>query len=391
MADSELEFGIERQRWGFVVLATLLGLALLVIANVELPKGLAWEHDGVCEVARRDVGDESSAEAFGAASAYTYYFPVVFHNYHVPVWKALGLEGQNINVIALDPDLPGVLYAGTSDHGIYKSTDYGETWIQINNGLWANANVLQIAIDPYISQTVYACALGSGYFFRSEDGGESWQPGGSLPFVPLVLEAHPAVAGRLLVGDLSLDWAGGRVYKSDDAGLTWTTVITERVIGRSIATSVLDQSPVYVGAYYGLYRSEDGGSVWTHLISGLPDAPILDVALHPTDALTAYVSTDVGTFKTDDGGDSWWSWGVGLPSQGIYNLLIDEYDPNIQYATSGSVGVYVSRDEGRYWHPMNAGLGNQGVRDLVLDQGSSRLYAATADGVWVLDLTVGEQ
>jgi len=330
-------------------------------------------------------------DSLSFTASYTYYFPVIFRNYRVSVWEPLGLRGYDVKAIAVDPTTPSTLYVGTQNHGMYKSTDSGNTWNQVNNGLWSGASILQVEVDPHNPQTVYVCTVSSGHFFYSLDGGQSWQPGGTLSLIPLALETHPAIPGRLFVSDFPLDWAGGRVYKSDDSGLSWTTVITEQVFGSNIAASALNLFPVYVGTYHGLYRSEDGGNTWTRLTNGLPGNPVSDVALHPTNPLTAYASTETGVFKTIDGGDSWSLWGTDLPPYGAYNLLINGRNPEVQYATSGPAGVYASRDEGKHWQPMNAGLGNCGIYDLELAQTSTCLYAATTDGVWTLNLVGGNE
>jgi photosystem II stability/assembly factor-like uncharacterized protein len=341
------------------------------------------------EAARLDQLGEYSAsspdELLTPTTVYTYYFPAIYHNYTVPTWQSLGLRGIWVRAIAFDPD--GVLYAGTNGHGLYKSTDFGNNWHPINNGLWENATIIQVEVDPFDPQTVYVSSNHAyPWFFYSHDGGESWHPGGYNSHPLLELEAYPACPGCLFTGDTVLDWAGGRLYKSDDGGLDWTMVITGQIMVNSIATSVSSLSPVYAGADRGLYRSKDGGDTWTQLIDDLPDSSVRTVALHPTAPLTAYVGVDAAIYKTTDGGDSWSLWGSDLPPYGVYNLLVNRDNLEIHYATSGPAGVYVSVDEGRHWQAMNAGLNNLNVYALELNQAASHLFAATADGVWALRL-----
>src|SRR5512135_2796186 len=52
-----------------------------------------------------------------------------------PVWSSTGPSGANINVLAIDPVTPAILYAGTDRDGLFKSTNGGETWIAINEGM----------------------------------------------------------------------------------------------------------------------------------------------------------------------------------------------------------------------------------------------------------------
>lgn len=386
MTDSGLEFKIRRRRWSFVVLAVLLGLVLLVIINVELAKGIAQEYGGVGEVTQRDAGDGFSVKAFDTASVYTYYFPAMFRNYYVPVWEPLGFEGQNVKVIVIDPNMPGVLYAGMYTQDIYKSADFGSSWYSINNGLPDKPGIAAgVGIDSDDSQILYTAATYYPSFFYSQNGGQSWQPGEDMGRRPKVLSVHPMVSRCVFVGVGALPDipAGGEVYKSDDGGLSWQMVITKQVLATSITASSIDPALVYAGGG-GLYRSQDGGNSFARLTVGLPSpyVSVHAIALHPTNPLTAYVSVDEGVFKTTDGGDSWFSWGTETVSE----LLIDDDDPNTQYAVQSCAGVFVSRDEGKHWQSMGTGLGSLCVNDLAFDQASARLYAATEDGIWVVDV-----
>lgn len=326
-----------------------------------------------------------------STNAYTYYFPLVFQNYYVPIWQLLGLEDSNVKDVAIDPSTPGVLYAATTDpQGIFKSADLGNNWYRVGNGLQDDVRVTQVAVDPNQSLKVYITAPSYPHFYRSENSGQSWQPGGDIPLIPKVLSPHPAIADRLFVGVGAWDvWGGGGwLCKSDDGGLNWTVVITQQVLAASIATSALDPSLVYVGGN-GLYRSQDGGESFTSLTSSLPFSQIEAVAIHPTNPLTAYVSTEAGIFKTNDGGNSWLWWSE-LPSYQIQNLLINHHNPEVQYISSRNCeGVYISTDEGRHWHPINTGLGSLCVNDLESNEEFTRLYAATSNGIWILDLTDG--
>jgi photosystem II stability/assembly factor-like uncharacterized protein len=102
-------------------------------------------------------------------------------------WKLLTPSLQHsdlrISALVIDPKKPYIIYAGTGDRanlandGIYKSTDGGRTWKPINAGLPVDSSgrhysILTIAIDPNDSQTLYAGGFGGLY--KSTDGGASW-------------------------------------------------------------------------------------------------------------------------------------------------------------------------------------------------------------------------
>lgn len=320
--------------------------------------------------------------------AYTYYFPLVFKNYYIPMWQLLGLEGSNVMDIAVDLSTFGVLYAATADpQGIFKSADFNN-WYQISDGLQDDVKITQVAVDPDQFLEVYATAPSYPRFYHSENGGQSWQAGGDIPLIPKILSSHPTITERLFVGVGGWDiyGGGGWVCKSDDGGLNWTVVITHQVLADSIATSALDPSLVYVGGK-GLYRSQDGGDSFVSLASSLPFSQVEAVAIHPTNPLTAYVSTETGIFKTNDGGDNWLWWSEQPPYL-VRKLLINHHNPEIQYVASRDCGgVYISTDEGKHWHSINTGLGSLCVNDLESNDELTHLYAATSNGVWILDLT----
>jgi photosystem II stability/assembly factor-like uncharacterized protein len=100
-------------------------------------------------------------------------------------WKPIGLSGGAVNLVVLDRNQPGVLYAATEGHysapvgfhGLFKSTDAGATWSEIGSGLAdlrdAGLNMTSLVIDPASSNILYAGFSGGGVF-KSTDGGANW-------------------------------------------------------------------------------------------------------------------------------------------------------------------------------------------------------------------------
>ena len=78
------------------------------------------------------------------------------------VWTSNGPEGGIINALAVDPQTPDIIYAGTGG-GVFKSTDGGASWSAFNNGL-TNTVVQALAIDPQTPAIIYAGTYGSGVF-----------------------------------------------------------------------------------------------------------------------------------------------------------------------------------------------------------------------------------
>src|SRR5436309_6931479 len=87
------------------------------------------------------------------------------------VWTSHGPEGGNIAALAIDPQTPATLYAGTVGKGVFKSTNGGGSWSAINTGL-TDTFVRTLAVDPQTPSTLYAGTFGGA--FKSTTGGASW-------------------------------------------------------------------------------------------------------------------------------------------------------------------------------------------------------------------------
>jgi photosystem II stability/assembly factor-like uncharacterized protein len=137
-------------------------------------------------------------------------------------WNSIGLSGVAVNLLALDPMQPSVLYAVTEGdygtprgfRGLSKSTDGGTTWSAINQGLEGllalGTTVSAIVIDPADSNTLYLGAAGGGVF-QSSDGGVSWRAinDGLTNLDVRVLAVAPGSGHTLYVG------TSGGVFRMD--------------------------------------------------------------------------------------------------------------------------------------------------------------------------------
>jgi photosystem II stability/assembly factor-like uncharacterized protein len=86
-------------------------------------------------------------------------------------WVDTGIN-HDINALAIDPVNPSIIYAGTQYDGVYRSTNGGEDWREINSGLTAD-EVRVLAIDPANPATIYA-GTGDGGVFKSFNSGDNW-------------------------------------------------------------------------------------------------------------------------------------------------------------------------------------------------------------------------
>lgn len=211
----------------------------------------------------------------------------------VGVWSPLGPDGGAAFSLAVDPDNPSIVYAG-SDAGIYKSTDDGATWELASGGLLQAALISQDTVAP---GRLYALT-GSG-IFRSGDDARTWtRVEGKLPEPVRDLAVDPRSPDRL--------WAvtnPNRLYFSSNGGRSWT----KRQIS-GIASVLISPAGDWLYANtsgQGFLRSSDLGATWRP-VQGLPKtASVYDFASDPGDPTALYAATKDGLYRSRDKGATW--------------------------------------------------------------------------------------
>lgn len=345
----------------------------------------------------------------------------------------------------------GTLYLGTSS-GVLKTTDRGGHWNFANSGLRA-APAGQVVIDSQTAGTLFAVALrdrswhGAG-LFKSIDGGHSWFPSSfGLPWGVAGLVADPQNPRTLYIEGPHNGGAGtffgNGVFKSDDAGASWSEIWSISTWGTSLgplAISAQTPNVIYSGVSacsYGcnskVARSSDAGRTWTQPQTSLTtEEYISTIALDPRNPDVVYAGTaDLGgwgtggLFKSVDGGVSWRK----LTNGAVYfPLLIDPRNPDTIYlggarSTDGgetwtnlrapcdpyfgafafdpqgsgtvycgdNAKVFRSADAGASWSEVGSGLRGR-VNSLTFDpQNPTTLYAATSGGVFAITLDTQQQ
>jgi photosystem II stability/assembly factor-like uncharacterized protein len=265
-------------------------------------------------------------------------------------WRMIGpFRGGRTRAVAGVPGQPNVFYVGQVDGGVWKSTDYGRTWNPIFDHE-DTQSIGAIAVAPSNSNIIYV-ASGEG----------------------------------LHRPDLSV---GDGVYRSDDAGKTWTHLgLRDSQQIPALAVDPTNPDRLYaavLGHPYGpnpergIFRSEDGGKTWTKVLYKDENTGGSDVVIDPKNSQIVYASlwgdrlgpwedgnqystTEGGLFKSTDGGATWKQLKAGLPEDLVQiNVTIAAGDPQRLYATvstktegayaSGKgLGVYRSDDAGATW------------------------------------------
>jgi len=239
------------------------------------------------------------------------------------------------------------------------------------------------------AETVYV-ATASGGLWKSTNGGTTWtsifddQPVSTFGDVAIAASnANVVWAGT---GEQqnrqSTSWGNG-VYRSVDAGSTWTHLglVDTRHIGR-IQVHPDDPDVAYVAAqgnlwapseHRGVYRTTDGGETWEKVLFVDEQTGVVDLAMDPENPDVLYAAAyqrlrktwgfngggpGSGLYKTTDGGDTWTELTNGLPTgdKGRIGVSVSPADPQTVYALvehADSSGTYRSRDAGQSWTHVN--------------------------------------
>ncbi len=275
---------------------------------------------------------------------------------------ALKLQGQHIQCLALDPRQSNTLYAGSSDNGVWKSSDGGITWLHLD---LPQANVFSLAISP-VDGTVYAGCEPS-MLFKSSDRGETWRELEALRSIP----SAPT-------------WSF--------PPRPWTSHV------RWIAPNPHKAQVLLVGIELGgLMYSEDGGETWEdHRFNAQRDVHVL--AWHPQTEGRAYEAGGGGTAWSHDGGKSWERLDAGRPHHYTWGLAVDADDPDCwyisacpgprqaHYAPNAQAAIYRWQQSGP-WKPILPALAHFPYALACL---AGQIYAGLSDGTIYTSADKGE-
>jgi len=291
-------------------------------------------------------------------------------------FQNMGLkETHQIARIATHPSDPDIVYIAAVGHlwgysgtrGLFKTTDGGESWTKLANGLPDNEKTGCTEIKMHSTDPdILFCAMyhrlrkpwhfhsggPDGGLFKTTDGGETWLkltrglPTGDIGRVGIdICTSKPDVvvasveASDKLPADLSVPGPG--VYRSDDGGETWRYLLrhTSRPMyhGR-IAVNPLDDNLIYVIARD--YRfSEDGGKTFRGKPWGGAGGDDHDLWISPRDKNVFFVASDQGAHLTLDHGKSFISFNNMAIAQ-YYAIGVDMRDPYWVYGGMQDIGGF---------------------------------------------------
>jgi photosystem II stability/assembly factor-like uncharacterized protein len=279
-------------------------------------------------------------------------------------WEVTGPWGGDVRSLIAAPDDSDLLYLGTSDGQIFRSTDGAKTWRRLKPGLERRGlSVDSIVFDPRNSRVMYAGVWAvardeEGGVFKSEDGGEHWKLlDGTRKFSVRSLAVAPSDSNFLVAGSANDDPKLNGVFRSTDAGKNWERISPEgdkeiRNI-ESIAINPRDTNVIYVGTWHLPWKTTDAGANWKqtgYKANGvIDDSDIFGISIDPTNADLVYLNACSGIYRSNNGGDKWAKIpGIPFSARRTYTLLPHPTKPNVIFAGT-SEGLWRSKDGGKRW------------------------------------------
>jgi len=345
------------------------------------------------------------------------------------------LYGQGrINCISFHPTNSNIFWVGIAQGGIWKTSNGGNTWTPLNNGL-PILRISDIAVDPSNTNVLYACIGDYEYagvslklddrkrqthyglgLYKSTNGGLNWSPTGLTTLQTeydnsLIKEIviNPSNTSELLAGGVKGMW------RSVDGGSNWTKVHSNIISG--IEQVKQDPDVIYAATSYigtlnegtaGIIKSMDFGQTWTVLNSGIPATGVaqrVDIAIAPGDSSYIYaVAASMqrglqGFYSSTNGGKTWTKststinslgWSAGSTGgQGTYDLVIMVDPLNKNKVYTGGIRLWGSTDGGASWdavtHHWTPGSVHADLHQLKSNPLTNKVYLCHDGGINVAD------
>ncbi|MDQ3021245.1 MAG: hypothetical protein M3R36_11860 [Bacteroidota bacterium] len=272
----------------------------------------------------------------------------------------------------------GILFTGTGGAGVYRSTNNGNSFQAVNNGFLGSSTFIRtFASSGNLLYTGVAGNGGTVGVYVSSNNGDVWtQMINGLPLYPST--SNLAVSGT----DVYAAVYNKGIYKTTNSGGNWFAVNTGLPL--SVNEIAVQGGIIYAGMNSGIgaYKSTNNGDSWVQINNGLPVTPTTFALL----ATENYVllGSQYAVYRTTNSGSSWFSSYKGIANTIVNDLVVNG---NIIYAgtkpgaAGGGEGVSVTSDGGNTWSPANGDFfGNVTVNTIAFN--GTTMFAGTIWGIY---------
>lgn len=287
-----------------------------------------------------------------------------------------GLGIRQFHRIANSPNHAVVLAGGSQDNGTFARQSGGNTVD------WLGADGMDVIIDPTNSLRMIGTTQ-EGYISLTTDGGNTFSilPKPDLGNWVTPLAWHPTLANTVYGG-----WKS--VYKSTDAGSTWTnisTTITTPKFFNELAIAPSNDQYIYASKENVLWVTSNGGTSWTAY--NYPDI-ITDIAVKYNDPQKVWVTTTSTTesvLVSTNAGATFTNISTGLPSLAARSIAIDDFSSEGIYVAM-NIGVYYRNLSNPTWVLLGTGLPQVAINEIELSKISGKIRIGTyGRGIWEID------
>jgi photosystem II stability/assembly factor-like uncharacterized protein len=294
-------------------------------------------------------------------------------------WTRLATVTQQRPIYRLlqDPERPEKLFATTAI-GLLSSADRGRTWRDMRVGE-PGTPVRALAIDPWSPSILFAGTEGKG-LWKSSDAGASWTPTDDSTLAGADVRDIAIDVSRPDLLYAAVNSLG--LLRSTDAGRTWSVMTVGFSATGSQITRILLKKNGSGTLLYGtnggsILRSTNGGESWIPSRNGLEYDYVHSLAAHPLATEVVFAGTETGVVVSSDFGVSWNAGGVDLPKLAACVAIAPSSQARSLYAFGEGIGLRASTDNGASWKPADRHLGGSTVSTMTTDAAGTRFIAAT--------------
>jgi photosystem II stability/assembly factor-like uncharacterized protein len=329
------------------------------------------------------------------------------------------------------PDQPNVFYIGVVNGGVWKTTDYGRTWMPIFDDQ-PTGSIGAIAIAPSDPNVIYVgsgeglqrpdLSTGDG-IYKSTDAGETWthlglRDGQQIPQIIV----DPNDPDRLFVAVLGHPYGPNEergIFRSTDGGQTFEKVLykDEDTGGVDVAFDPSDAQTIYAvlwearegpwengvfrGPGSGMFKSTDGGDTWRPLTAGLPSfeqdgLSRIGITVAPSEPARLFATVESrrngGLYRSDDAGESWYLINddprVTQRGSDFAEVKVHPKDPDIVF--TGAIVVWKSTDGGRTFEAIRGAPGGDDYHRIWINPEHPEIMLIAADQGAIITVNGGE-
>ena len=350
-------------------------------------------------------------------------------------WRQIGPpRAGRARALAGVPTQPNVFYIGFDNGGVWRSTDYGSTWLPLFDDQ-PTGSIGAIAVAPSDPNIIYVgsgagiirpdLAVGDG-MYKSTDAGKTWTHLGLRDSEMIAyIDVDPRDPNRLFVAALGHPYgpnAERGIFRSTDGGRTFEKVLykDEYTSGNDVRIDPGNPNIIYAAMWQqqqsfiegggfgaggnGIFKSVDGGTTWKPMNDGLPSVIQANIAIAPSNPKVLYatvagaaasnsVTGTVNLYRSADGGEH---WALALDGPGgsaprvvdnrplarigggdLPTVTVDPKNENVVY--SASTVMWRTEDGGVTWTAVRGAPGGDDYQRVWVNPNDTNILLVVAD------------